>query len=85
MKINVEVDITPDELRRFLGLPDVAPLQQELMERLRERMESGVADYDPVKLMEPFVTGNMKSFEVLQNLFFNSMARKPDRDRDESA
>lgn len=26
MKFNIEVDVTPEELRRFLGLPDVAPL-----------------------------------------------------------
>ena len=28
MKVNIEVDCTPDEARRFLGLPDVAPMQQ---------------------------------------------------------
>ena len=26
MKMTVEVDCTPEEARRFLGLPDVAPL-----------------------------------------------------------
>ena len=26
MKVNVEVDCTPDEARRFMGLPDVAPM-----------------------------------------------------------
>ena len=83
MKIHVDLDITPEEMRRFLGLPDVAPLQKELMEKLRERMEAGIADHDPVKLMEPFLTGNMKSFENLQNLFFGSLAKK--RDSDSSA
>ncbi len=76
MKFNIEVDVTPEELRRFMGLPDVAPLQEELMSRLRERIESGMTDYDPVKLMEPFLTGNMKSFETMQNLFFNAMANR---------
>ena len=75
MKFNIEIDVTPDELRRFLGLPDVAPLQEELMAKLRERMEAGMTDYDPVKLMEPFVTGNLKSFEAMQNLFWNAMAK----------
>lgn len=74
MKFNIEVDVTPEELRRFLGLPDVAPLQNELMDKLRERIEAGMTGYDPVKLMEPFLTGNVKSFETMQDLFFKAMA-----------
>lgn len=77
MKFNIEIDVTPEELRRFMGLPDVAPLQEELMSRLRERIESGMTDYDPVKLMEPFLTGNLKSFEAMQNLFVNAMTKNP--------
>jgi len=34
MKINVEVDITPEELRRFMGLPDVQGWQQQMLEAL---------------------------------------------------
>lgn len=74
MKFNIEVDVTPEELRRFLGLPDVAPLQNELLDKLRQRIESGMTDYDPVKLMEPFLTGNVKSFEAMRDLFFKAMA-----------
>jgi hypothetical protein len=32
--VAVEVDCTPEEARRFLGLPDVVPVQQALMEKL---------------------------------------------------
>lgn len=78
MKIQVEIDVTPEELRRFLGLPDVGPLQQELMAKLRERIESGMTDYDPVKLMEPYLGGNIKSFEAMQNLFWNAMTGNRD-------
>ena len=73
MKFNIEIDVTPEELRRFLGLPDVAPLQNELMGKLRERIDSGMTEYDPVKLMEPFLTGNVKSFEAMRDLFFKTM------------
>ena len=40
MKINVEVDITPEELRRFMGLPDVQALQQRMMDNFEENMVS---------------------------------------------
>jgi hypothetical protein len=36
MKINVEVDCTPEEARQFLCLSDVAPMQHAVMEKLKE-------------------------------------------------
>ncbi|MCC5881101.1 MAG: hypothetical protein JJU25_00490 [Halomonas sp.] len=55
MKINVEFDLTPDEFRRALGLPDVEAFQKELMNRIQKQMESGVEGYDPMSLMKPFL------------------------------
>ncbi|MCE8003704.1 DUF6489 family protein [Billgrantia ethanolica] len=55
MKINVEFDLTPEEFRRALGLPDVEAFQQELLNRIQKQMESGVEGYDPMSLMKPFL------------------------------
>ena len=55
MKINVEFDLTPDEFRRSLGLPDVEAFQQDLLNRIYKQMESGVEGYDPMSLMQPFL------------------------------
>ena len=71
MKLKIEVDTTPEELRRFFGLPDVTDLQTEMVEKLREQMFSGVEGYDPVKMLEPFLPNNLKSMESLQNAFWN--------------
>ena len=30
MKVHIEIDMTPEEARAFMGLPDVAPLQQKM-------------------------------------------------------
>ncbi len=38
MKMTVEVDCTPEEARRFLGLPDVAPLHAAMLERMQAQM-----------------------------------------------
>ncbi len=40
MKINVEVDLTPEELRRFMGLPDVQGLHQQMLEGFAQRLQS---------------------------------------------
>lgn len=41
MQIKIEIDVKPEELRRFLGLPDIAGLQEEIITFLREKV--GVA------------------------------------------
>ncbi len=39
MKITVDVDITPEELRRFIGLPNVEKLQNELMKNAQKYLK----------------------------------------------
>lgn len=43
MKINVEVDCTPEEARRFLGLPDFAPVHDKYISNILESMDKGVS------------------------------------------
>lgn len=38
MKITVDVDITPEELRRFLGLPNVEGLQEEMLKMAQKQL-----------------------------------------------
>ncbi len=37
MKINIEFDITPEEARKALGLPDLEPVQQRIIAELEGR------------------------------------------------
>ena len=39
MKVNVEIDCTPEEARRFMGLPDVSPANQVYVEELTKAMK----------------------------------------------
>jgi hypothetical protein len=49
MKINVEIDISPSEARAFLGLPDVAPVQEEVLEEMKKKVLESMNDFDPTK------------------------------------
>lgn len=42
MKFNVEVDCTPEEARRFLGLPDLTPVHDAYVAQLLETMKNGI-------------------------------------------
>ncbi|MEK0085441.1 DUF6489 family protein [Benzoatithermus flavus] len=63
MKVNIEVDCTPDEARRFLGLPDVAPMQQTVMAAMEKRLVDAISSTDPQKLMEQWMPFSMKGME----------------------
>jgi len=42
MKVNVEVDCTPEEARRAMGLPDLTPIHDRYVAMMLETMEGGV-------------------------------------------
>ena len=58
MKINVEVDLSPEELRRFMGLPDVQGVQQQMLEQFSQAISSSTEQRD----------------EFLRNVFAGAMA-----------
>lgn len=68
MKINVEFDLTPDEFRQALGLPDVEAFQKNLLDNIQRQMESGVDGYDPMSLMRPFLQQPMMQQGLSQGL-----------------
>lgn len=67
MKINIEIDVTPAELRHFLGLPDVAGLQEDMIEYIRGRVSRGAEGFDPADLIrETTEWGNKTLQRILQ-------------------
>jgi hypothetical protein len=49
MKISVDIDCTPEEARRFMGLPDMAPVHNVYLDRLKTTLESGGVSPDTVQ------------------------------------
>lgn len=43
MKINVNIDCTPEEARHFFGLPDLTPVHEAYVAGVMETMKSGVS------------------------------------------
>jgi hypothetical protein len=42
MKVNIEIDCTPEEARRFLGLPDLEPLHQVYLDKMEGLVAKGI-------------------------------------------
>jgi hypothetical protein len=69
MNVKIDIDITPEEMRKLLGLPDVEAFQRELLNDIRARMLEGAEGYDPLKLFQPYVAGSMASWDMFQKMF----------------
>ena len=71
MKMSVEVDCTPEEARRFLGLPDVSALNEALVGEMQSRMSANMAALAPEELMKnwmAFGAGAQEQFRKLMEV-----------------
>lgn len=70
MKVNVEIDCTPEEARRFLGLPDVTPVNEAYVARLNEVMK-GVGTVEQLqemtKMIAPMGQIGMQFFQQMMD------------------
>ncbi len=46
MKITIDTECTPEEARRFLGLPDLSPVHDAYVAKLQRLVEDGVQSGD---------------------------------------
>ena len=77
MKIKLDIDCTPEELRGFFGLPDVRPMQEALLKEVEERMRAGVKALDPEAMLKAWLPAGMQGFEKLQEMFLGGMGGGP--------
>src|SRR2546423_12658532 len=77
MKIKLDIDCTPEELRSFFGLPDVRPMQEELLKNVQERLSANLKTLDPETMLKTWLPAGLKGFEQLQEMFMSQMAGRP--------
>lgn len=73
MNFKIDVEMTPEELRKVLGLPDVESFQKEMMDKIQERMDAGVEGYDPLTLFQPYMASGLGSMDALQKMLLGMM------------
>ncbi len=74
MKVNVSVEATAQEMREFLGLPNVQPLQEEMLQALRDNIKRGVVNFDALGLLKPMFPTQFHSMEMVQK-FWEAVAK----------
>lgn len=74
MKIHVDIECTPEEARTFLGLPDVAPMQEVLMAELQKRMMANLQAMEPEQLFKTWLPAGLQGWDQLQKAFWTQMS-----------
>ncbi|HEY2885994.1 MAG TPA: DUF6489 family protein [Rhizomicrobium sp.] len=75
MKMHIEIDMTPDEARKFLGLPDVTKLQDKMLAEMEKRMKAAVDVNDPEAMLKAWMPLGGQGFEQFQRFMFDSARR----------
>ena len=73
MKITINVDCTPEEARRYMGLPDVAPMQEAILKEMQGQMMANVASMQPAEMMKTWLPPGIESWLDLQKAFLARM------------
>ena len=56
MKFTVNVECSPEEARRFMGLPDVTPINEALVEEMGKRMDANLKLMSGESLMSSWMS-----------------------------
>ena len=86
MKVHIEMDMTPEEARAFMGLPDVAPIQKKMLEDMQARMKQAFDANDPEGMMRAWMPlsygtgGGAEAFQKFQQAMWDSAATMVKKD-----
>lgn len=76
MKITFDIDCTPEEARRLVGLPDLTPLHDLYLAKARRTMEEGVTP-DMVESMMRAWSPLGEAGRAAWQRIFEQMSSKP--------
>lgn len=69
MKIHFDIDCTPEEARRFLGLPDLEGLHAAVVGEMQERLLANLKAMDPETLWKTWMPAGVQNLEQMQKFW----------------
>ena len=88
MKIQIDMEMTPEEARTLMGLPDLTALNQEMVGEVAKRMKAALDTSDPQAMLRAWMPMGGQGFEQFQRFLFESARRAaggPRKDADKSS
>jgi hypothetical protein len=56
MKLNIEIDCTPEEAREFLGLPDLRPMQSAVLGQIEKQLMDATSSLSPEGVLKMWLS-----------------------------
>ena len=75
MKINIDIDCTPDEARLYLGLPNVKPMQKTVMARIERQMLDAAGAMSPDSIMKTWFQFMPQNPDQIRDMFTRFFAQ----------
>ena len=76
MKFNFDIECTPEEARAFVGLPNIAPMQERMMQELEKRLQDNIKNLSPEEMVKTWMPATIQGFTDMQKMFWNQMGVK---------
>ncbi len=74
MRFQINIDCTPEEARKFFGVPDIMPMQQALMDQLNAQLMENMKTMDTESLMQTWVPALFQGWSDVQKNFWKQMS-----------
>ena len=73
MKFNFDMDCTPEEARKFFGLPDIAPMQDAVIKEMQAKLADNISKMDPETLARTWIPATLQNFTEMQKMFWSQV------------
>lgn len=80
MKFKFDIECSPAEARAFIGLPDVAPLQEAMMKELENQLRENIRNLDPETMMKTWLPATIQGWSDMQKIFWSQLGVTPPAD-----
>ena len=85
MKFKFDIECTPEEARAFIGLPNIAPMQERMMGEMEERLQENIRNLSPEEMVKTWMPATMQGIGEMQKMFWSQMGvNKPNDKADTS-
>jgi hypothetical protein len=68
MKFNIEVDCTPEEVRRLVGLPDLTSVHDVYLDRIKDTMTKGISPDMVESMVRNWMPGSGAGIDFVREL-----------------
>lgn len=74
MRFQINFDCTPEEARKFFGVPDMMPMQQNIMDQINSQLMENMKTMDSETLMQTWVPAIFQGWSEVQQNFWKQMS-----------